>query len=213
MHEAIVRYYVFTVEPVLQRPYLAMEFVDGRSLSDILHDDGPLPFEAVRSLMQRVACRPAGGARARHHPSRRVARQHHRAGRRRRARQDHRFRHRALDRAQRRHRDRQRLCRQVQLRLARAARPVRRRRHGEVRHLQPRPGAGAGADRARRSTWAARQVQIVEKRRKVPDLGAIDMRFRPLLEKMLQPRPGPSGRNRWRRSRTGSSVPRASCAT
>src|SRR5580765_8570922 len=26
MHEAIVRYYVFTVEPVLQRPYLAMEF-------------------------------------------------------------------------------------------------------------------------------------------------------------------------------------------
>ena len=54
-HEAIVRYYVFTVEPVLQRPYLAMEFVDGRSLSAILQDDGPLTFEAVRSLMQRVA--------------------------------------------------------------------------------------------------------------------------------------------------------------
>ena len=53
-HDAIVRYYVFTVEPVLQRPYLAMEFVDGRSLSDIL-DERPLPFEAVRSLMQRVA--------------------------------------------------------------------------------------------------------------------------------------------------------------
>src|SRR5262245_34474426 len=31
-HDAIVRYYVFTVEPVLQRPYLAMEFVDGRLL-------------------------------------------------------------------------------------------------------------------------------------------------------------------------------------
>src|SRR6202051_3793867 len=26
-HDAIVRYYVFTVEPVLHRPYLAMEFV------------------------------------------------------------------------------------------------------------------------------------------------------------------------------------------
>ena len=35
MHDAIVRYFVFTVEPVLQRPYLAMEFVDGRSLSEL----------------------------------------------------------------------------------------------------------------------------------------------------------------------------------
>jgi serine/threonine-protein kinase len=33
-------------------------------------------------------------------------------------------------------------------------------------------------------------VEIIEKRRKVPDLGAIDMRFRPLLERMLQPDPG-----------------------
>ena len=33
------------------------------------------------------------------------------------------------------------------------------------------------------------QVEIIEKRRKVPDLGAIDMRFRPLLEQMLQPDP------------------------
>ena len=48
-HEAIVRYFVFTVEPVLQRPYLAMEFVDGRSLSDILAD-GPLTFEALRQV-------------------------------------------------------------------------------------------------------------------------------------------------------------------
>src|SRR3979411_3376131 len=55
MHEAIVRYFVFTVEPVLQRPYLAMEFVDGRSLSAIIQDNGPLPFEAVKALMQRVA--------------------------------------------------------------------------------------------------------------------------------------------------------------
>jgi len=39
VHDAIVRYFVFTVEPVLQRPYLAMEFVDGRSLADILDAD------------------------------------------------------------------------------------------------------------------------------------------------------------------------------
>ena len=53
-HDAIVRYYVFTIEPVLQRPYLAMEFVDGRSLNQILQD-GPLTFEAVCALMQRIA--------------------------------------------------------------------------------------------------------------------------------------------------------------
>src|SRR5262245_32810646 len=53
-HDAIVRYYVFTIEPQLRVPYLAMEFVDGRSLSEILRD-GPLTFEAARSLMQRVA--------------------------------------------------------------------------------------------------------------------------------------------------------------
>src|SRR5262249_19609627 len=55
MHDAIVRYYVFTVEPVLQRPYLAMEFVNGRSLSAILQDDGALSFESACSLMRRVA--------------------------------------------------------------------------------------------------------------------------------------------------------------
>ena len=33
-HDAIVRYYAFTVEPVLQRSYLAMEFVDGRIVDD-----------------------------------------------------------------------------------------------------------------------------------------------------------------------------------
>ena len=43
-HDAVVRYYVFSVEPQLGRPYLAMEFVDGRSLSDILHSDGALTF-------------------------------------------------------------------------------------------------------------------------------------------------------------------------
>src|SRR5262249_30092282 len=46
LHDAIVRYFVFSVEPALQRPYLAMEFVDGQSLSEILAN-GPLTFEAL----------------------------------------------------------------------------------------------------------------------------------------------------------------------
>jgi len=33
------------------------------------------------------------------------------------------------------------------------------------------------------------QFEVLEKRRVVPDLGALDRRFRPLLEKMLQPNP------------------------
>ena len=35
-HDAIVRYFVFSVDRTLGRPYLAMEFVDGPSLSDFL---------------------------------------------------------------------------------------------------------------------------------------------------------------------------------
>jgi serine/threonine-protein kinase len=53
-HEAIVRYFVFTVEPVLQRPYLAMELVEGPSLADLLKN-GPLGLDAARVLMRRVA--------------------------------------------------------------------------------------------------------------------------------------------------------------
>lgn len=53
-HDAIVRYFLFTVEPTLQRPYLAMEFIDGRSLSDIL-EAGPLPYDDVIKLVRRVA--------------------------------------------------------------------------------------------------------------------------------------------------------------
>jgi len=53
-HDAIVRYFLFTVEPTLQRPYLAMEFIDGRSLSDIL-ETGPLPYDDVVKLIRRVA--------------------------------------------------------------------------------------------------------------------------------------------------------------
>jgi serine/threonine-protein kinase len=53
-HEAIVRYYVFSSDPGIRRHYLAMEFVDGEPLSDVLKR-GPLSFEEVQALQQRVA--------------------------------------------------------------------------------------------------------------------------------------------------------------
>jgi serine/threonine-protein kinase len=54
LHEAIVRYYVFSEDPTLRRPYLVMEFVDGPSLADVIRA-GPLPYESVRVLQRRLA--------------------------------------------------------------------------------------------------------------------------------------------------------------
>ncbi|MCG5233972.1 serine/threonine-protein kinase [Xanthobacter oligotrophicus] len=53
-HEAIVRYYVFSVDPTLKRPYLAMEYVSGPSLSAMVRN-GALGQQAVRVLGARVA--------------------------------------------------------------------------------------------------------------------------------------------------------------
>ncbi|WP_027168477.1 protein kinase [Mesorhizobium sp. WSM3224] len=53
-HDAVVRYHVFTIDPGIGRPYLAMEFVDGESLFDIMRR-GPMPGEDVRRLCHRLA--------------------------------------------------------------------------------------------------------------------------------------------------------------
>ncbi len=53
-HEAIVRYFVFSVDPQLQRAYLAMEFVEGPSLKKRL-SSGPIPLAEVRILQKRIA--------------------------------------------------------------------------------------------------------------------------------------------------------------
>lgn len=53
-HDAIVRYHVFTIDPTIARPYLAMEFVSGESLADHLKR-GPLDPDSARRLIQRVA--------------------------------------------------------------------------------------------------------------------------------------------------------------
>jgi serine/threonine-protein kinase len=185
-HDAVVRYYVFSLEPELRRPYLAMEFVDGRSLSDILRGDGPLTFEAVRSLAQRLA----SGLQAAHDcgivhrdvspeniiiPTGNVAR-----------------------------------AKIIDFGIARST------QHGTVigsgfagkfNYVSPEQLGLYGGDVTAKSDiyslalvlvnaltgrpidMGGSQVDIVEKRRRLPDLGAIDLRFRPLLEKMLQPDP------------------------
>jgi serine/threonine-protein kinase len=53
-HDAIVRYYVFTVDRRINRPYLAMEFVEGRSLGDLIRNR-PMTFEEVDQLRKRLA--------------------------------------------------------------------------------------------------------------------------------------------------------------
>ena len=53
-HEAVVRYHVFTVDPGIGRPYLAMEYVDGELLVEVMRH-GPMPVESVRRLCHRLA--------------------------------------------------------------------------------------------------------------------------------------------------------------
>ena len=53
-NDAIVRYFVFSVDPQLERAYLAMEFVEGPSLKKRL-GSGPLSLAEVRILQKRVA--------------------------------------------------------------------------------------------------------------------------------------------------------------
>ncbi len=53
-HDAIVRYYVFSIDANIGRPYLAMEFVDGPSIADCIKS-GPLSLEDCTVLRRRVA--------------------------------------------------------------------------------------------------------------------------------------------------------------
>ena len=61
-HEAIVRYFAFSVDPTLNRPYMAMEFAGGPALGERLADKGPLNEAEMTILRQRIA----GGLHAAH---------------------------------------------------------------------------------------------------------------------------------------------------
>ncbi|MBR1220430.1 serine/threonine protein kinase [Bradyrhizobium sp. U87765 SZCCT0131] len=186
-HDAIVRYFLFTIEPELQRPYLAMEYVDGRSLSDML-EDGPLTFEALVKLMQRVA----SGLQAAHDrgiihrdvsPDNIIA---------------------PLGDVTR--------AKIIDFGIARSTQVgdktiIGTGFAGKDNYVSPEQVGLFGNDVTAKSdvyslglvlfhaltgqklNMGGSQFQLVEKRRRVPDLGAVDMRIRPLLERMLQPDP------------------------
>ncbi|MBR1232058.1 serine/threonine-protein kinase [Bradyrhizobium sp. AUGA SZCCT0182] len=187
MHDAIVRYFVFTVEPVLQRPYLAMEYVDGRSLADVVNEE-PLTLEALLCLTKRVA----SGLKAAHErgiihrdvspdniiiPRSDVARA------------------KIIDFG---------IARSTQLADATIIGSGFAGKHNYVSPEQI--GLYSGDVTAQSDVYSlglvlffaltgqkldmgGTQFQLVEKRRRLPDLGAIDARIRPLFEQMLQPDP------------------------
>ena len=53
-HDAIVRYHVFSIDPTINRPYLAMEFVDGQSLGERMHR-GPIEAREAHRMLARLA--------------------------------------------------------------------------------------------------------------------------------------------------------------
>jgi serine/threonine-protein kinase len=186
-HEAIVRYYVFTIEPALGRPYLAMEFVEGQSLADIVRRE-PLTYEAVRSLVKRVA----SGLHAAHErgiihrdvSSDNIMIPVGDVGR----------------------------AKIIDFGIARSTQLVDRTIigggfAGKYNYVSPEQlGLFGGEVQAKSDIYSlglvlvealtgqpidmgGSQAQILDKRRKAPDLGYIDLRIRPLIEKMLQPDP------------------------
>jgi predicted Ser/Thr protein kinase len=187
LHEAIVRYYVFTVEPELQRPYLAMEFVEGRSLSDIL-EEGPLTFEALLKLMRRIA----SGLQAAHErgiihrdvsPDNIIV---------------------PLGDVSR--------AKIIDFGIARSTALgdktiIGAGFAGKDNYVSPEQLGLYGSEvtaksdiyslglllfhvlTGRKLDMGGSHFQLVEKRQRVPDLGAVDMRIRPLIERMLQPDP------------------------
>lgn len=185
-HEAIVRYFVFTVDPKLGLPYLAMEFVDGVSLSERL-EQGPLDGPTLCLLLRRLAA----GLQAAHDlgiihrdvspdnvilPGGNVAR-----------------------------------AKLIDFGIARAPSTdgtvIGGGFAGKYSYVSPEQlGLFGGevtpksdlyslglllahAARGQALDMGSNHVDVVEKRRRVPDLSGIDERIRPILQAMLQPNP------------------------
>lgn len=186
-HDAIVRYYVFSLDPGIGRHYLAMEFVDGQPLSELLKS-GPLTFEATLNLLERLA----SGLIAAH---------------------QHGIIHRDLspDNILIPARDVQR-AKIIDFGIARSTRNndgtiIGSGFAGKYNYVSPEQLGLFGGDVTAKSDiyslglviaecvsghpidMGGSQFEVLEKRRKVPDLSEIDSRLRALIDRMLQPDP------------------------
>ena len=186
-HDAIVRYYVFSLDPGIGRHYLAMEFVEGQPLSDLLKS-GPLTFESTLNLLQRLA----GGLSAAH---------------------QHGIVHRDIspDNILVAKRDVS-LAKVIDFGIARSTRNndgtiIGSGFAGKFNYVSPEQlGLFGGEVTAKSDIYSlglviaeclsgqpinmgGTQFEVLEKRRRVPDLDALDPRLRPLVNWMLQPDP------------------------
>ncbi|MEM0906660.1 MAG: protein kinase [Pseudomonadota bacterium] len=184
LHDAIVRYYLFTSDPVIGRPYLATEFVDGTAL----HDMGGLERDDVLALAERLA----DGLQAAHAVS---------------------IFHRDIspDNIILPERD-VRQAKIIDFGIARAAAVgggtvIGDSIAGKFDYMSPEQLGLFGASVDARSDiyslgivlaeailgrslrMGGTQLEVVEKRRKVPDLSEVEPKLRGLLSSMLQPKP------------------------
>ena len=186
-HEAIVRYFVFSVDPDLQRAYLAMEFVDGPSLSKSV-SNRPMTVEEVGILQRRLA----GALHAAHQ-----------AG----------IIHRDISSENIILQDGDpRRAKIIDFGIARSLRAtdgtiIGEGFAGKYNYASPEQLGLAGgvvaaksdiyslglvlaeALRGRPLDMSGSQAEIIEKRRRVPDLSDIPSSIRPLIAQMLQPLP------------------------
>ena len=186
-HEAIVRYHVFTIDPGIRRPYLAMEFVDGKSLFDVMRH-GAMPTADVRKLCHRIA---SGLSAA------------HEAG----------TVHRDLSPDNIILPEGKVECAKIiDFGIARSGKVggetlIGGRFAGKYNYVSPEQLGLYGGEVSKQSDiyslglvlaavlrgkpldMGGSQFEVVEKRRSVPDLSGIDDDFRPMIEAMLQPDP------------------------
>ena len=186
-HDAVVRYHVFTIDPGIGRPYLAMEFVDGQSLFDVMRR-GPMPPPDVRRLCHRLtsglsAVHQAGAVHRDLSPDNIILP----GGR--------------VERAK-----------IIDFGIARSATVggetlIGGKFAGKYNYVSPEQLGLYGGEVSEQSDiyslglvlaaalrgkpldMSGSQYEVIEKRRTVPDLADIDPDFRDLLEAMLQPDP------------------------
>ena len=186
-HEAIVRYLGFSVDPRLQRAYLVMEFVDGRSLAKRVAAR-PLDSQEARILVERIGSALDAA---------------HRLG----------VVHRDIspdniilpD-------DDVRKAKLIDFGIARSRRPdeatiIGSGFAGKYNYVSPEQAGLFGAEVTGKSDiysfglvlaealsgraldMAGSPADVIEKRKRVPDLQSAPQEFRPLLTKLLQPKP------------------------